>query len=407
MLSRWQHYARDHPHIVDAAVVFVVAAISLPGVTLSVPGAAEPSRTPGMLLTGAACLSLLGHRSHPKATAAVTVACTIALASLGYLLTPLLLAPAMTALFSLAMRSSYKTSGIFAAVTIAAVVPAAVLAGPGSETLALKVFGPAAWLLLGPALGLAARLRLAYAEAAHARAEYAERTRDEEARHRVAEERVRIARELHDVVAHHLALANAQAGAVAHLISTDPGKAGKIAADLTGTTSSALRELKATVGLLRQVGDPDTPLEPAPGLAQLSHLTGSFSSAGLSVTVTTSGEPQQLSPGADLAAFRIIQEALTNVTKHTSSREAQVRLRYSADRVGISITNDDEPAQGGEGAAASGYGIIGMRERAQSTGGWLRAGARPRGGFEVAAELPLRTRPPGEDMPITEGDQVP
>src|SRR5258708_23820422 len=130
-------------------------------------------------------------------------------------------------------------------------------------------------------IGITARLRSAYLEAANARAEYAERTREEEARHRVAEERMRIARELHDVAAHHLALANAQAGTIAHLMGTDPRRAQEMAGDLSGTISSALRELKATVGVLRQAGDPDAPLEPTPGLAQLPDLAASFRSAGL------------------------------------------------------------------------------------------------------------------------------
>ena len=393
MISRWQRYARDHPRAADVAAGLVLAGVSLPGVALSVHGTAGPPRVPGMLLTGAACASLLGHRGHPRAAGALTTTCTIAVASLGYVLTPLLLGPAIAGLFVLAIRAGQAVSNAFTAVTITAVVCAALIAGPADETLALKTVGPAAWLLLGPALGAAARLRLAYLNAAQARAEYAERTREEEARLRVAEERVRIARDLHDVVAHHLALANAQAGAVAHLMTTQPGQARKIASDLAGTTSSALRELKATVGLLRQASDPDAPLEPPPGLGRLPDLVASFQSVGLAVHVATEGEPRPLSAGVDLTAFRIVQEALTNVAKHAATAEAHVRLRYAGDRLAISVSNSDggqAPAARAEPGAGPGYGLIGMGERARSVGGRLRAGRRPAGGFEVATELPLQ-----------------
>jgi signal transduction histidine kinase len=377
----------------DAAAVILVAAISVPGTALSVQGASVPPRLPGLLLTGVACLALLGHRAWPRMTAVATVACAVAVTALGYTETPLLLAPAMVALFLLAIRDRQRTAGTLTLLAIAGVVSAALVTGPPGESLTLKVFGPAAWLLLGTALGTAAWLRQAFVDSAHARAEYAERTREEEARHRVAEERIRIARDLHDVVAHHLALANAQAGAVAHLIPGNPGQAAKLAADLTGTTSSALRELKATVGLLRQDGDLEATLEPPPGLARLPDLIGSFSSAGLTTTVATEGEARPISPGVDLTAFRIIAEALTNVAKHAPGSQARVHLGYGGDLLRITVTND-----GGTGPAlsggASGFGLIGMGERARSVGGRMTSGSRPGGGFVVTAELPLQPAPP-------------
>jgi signal transduction histidine kinase len=263
----------------------------------------------------------------------------------------------------------------------------------------MEIPGTIAWLLLPALLGGAARLRAAYLEAAHARAEYAERTREEEARRRVAGERMRIARELHDVIAHHLALANAQAGTVIYLMDTEPGKAREMAGDLNGTIVAALEELKTTVGLLRQADDPESPLEPAPGLAQLPALAASFGSAGLTVTITTEGDPQPLPAGTDLTAFRIITEALTNITKHAPGSQARVRLAYAGDRLGITVTNDSSgpPPAAAAVTPGSGYGLIGMRERALSAGGRLRAGHRPEGGFEVVTELPLHPGHPGED----------
>jgi signal transduction histidine kinase len=397
MVSRWQRYLRARPWVVDVSIALVSVFISFPGITVAVDGAPLPApRWPGFLITGIACAALAWARSRPRGTAAVTIACAIALAGLGYILSPLLLAPVMAALFFTALRTSPKNAYAYSVTAITVLVCTAVIASPDREPLAMEIIGTAAWLLLPVPLGITGRLRTAYTEAAHARAEYAERTREEEARHRVAAERMRIARELHDVIAHHLALANAQTGTMIYLMDTEPGSARKMAGDLNGTIVAALDELKSTVGLLRQVDDPESPLEPAPGLAQLPGLADSFGSAGLTVTVTTEGEPQPLPPGTDLTAYRIIQEALTNVTKHAITSHAHVRLAYADDRLGITVTNDSSAPPPAPAAAGPGYGLIGMRERVLSAGGRLRAGHRLGGGFEVSTELPLRPRRPDQ-----------
>ncbi|GAA3806251.1 hypothetical protein GCM10022403_045330 [Streptomyces coacervatus] len=259
--------------------------------------------------------------------------------------------------------------------------------------LVLELLGPAAWLLLPASLGTVTRLRAAHLDALQARAEHAERTQEEEALRRVTEERMRIARDLHDVVAHHLVLASLQAGALARQLPDRPVEAAHIATDLTCTTASALRELKYTVGLLRQDGDTDKPPEPTPGLAQLPELAASFENAGLVVTVTTEGEPGALSAGADLTAYRIVQEALTNVTKHAAAREAEVRLVYSRDRLTVTVADDGGGPPAVSAPPGGGYGVMGMRERVRSAGGRIRVGPRPRGGFEVVTELPLDPHP--------------
>jgi signal transduction histidine kinase len=337
------------------------------------------------------------RRSHPRAVIAVITGCAVGVAALGYLLTVLLLGPVMVALFALAFRTDRRTANTFALTTIGLLVVTAMAAGPAAEPLVLKTIAPAAWLLLPTSLGTVARMRSEYLEAAQTRAEQAERTREEVARHRVAEERMRIARELHDVVAHHLALANAQAGTAAHVVRNSPDQAQKMLAELTATTSSALRELKAAVGLLRQAGDQEAPLEPAPGLARLPALIGSLSAAGLDVTVTDQGTPRPLSPGVDLTAYRIVQEALTNVTKHADSKEARVELAYSHEWLTVTVTDRGGGPPCSPPPAGSGYGLIGMRERAHSVGGHLRTGPRPGGGFQVTAELPLPSHFPKED----------
>ncbi|MDO0913289.1 sensor histidine kinase [Streptomyces sp. DT2A-34] len=391
--DRLDEFAGRHPFVVDLALVMALMGCATLGSMLTLPGADPPDqdRTASVLL-GVACLALLRYRTHPRAAVVVNAACTTAVIGLGYLLTPLLLAPVMAALYWLATLTDRATTRAYGIATMVAVTIAAAISDSMDHvSLLLRTIGPFFWLLLPLAAGSMTRLRRAYLQAVQARAEHAERTREEEARLRVTEERMRIARELHDVVAHHLALANAQVGTAAHLALDNPPQTKKILTDLTGTTSSALRELKATLGLLRQNDDPaSAPLEPSPGLARLPELVSACRSAGLTVTVTTEGEPQSLSPGVDLTAFRIVQEALTNVTKHAAAEAAHVRFEYSGSRLMITVSNDGPAAPAySEAAQNRGFGVMGMRERARSVGGELCAGHRPEGGFEVSTALPL------------------
>ncbi|EGX60869.1 two-component sensor kinase [Streptomyces zinciresistens K42] len=398
--DRLEEFSDRHRVVVDVVVVLALMGCAALGGSLTMPGARPPDQgRAATVLMGVSCLALLRHRTRPRTALVVTALCTVAAVGAGYLLTPLLLAPVMAALYWLAAHTDDHTTRLFGVPTIAALTLAAVFADTmHSLSLPLRTIGPVFWLLLPLAAGRMTQLRRAYVTAVQARAEHAERTREEEARLRVTEERMRIARELHDVVAHHLALANAQAGTAAHLVGSSPEQAQRILTDLTGTTSSALRELKATLGLLRRNGETDSaPLEPAPGLHRLPELVASCASAGVGVTVSREGEPRPLSPGVDLTAFRIVQEALTNVTKHATTETAHVRLVYSGARLLISVTDDGPAAPAAcRLAPGGGFGVMGMRERAHSVGGALRAGPRPGGGFEVTTELPLQ---PHESAP--------
>ncbi|MEU1006319.1 sensor histidine kinase [Streptomyces tibetensis] len=393
--DRLEEFSARHVFLVDLAMVLALMGCTALGGTLTMPGADPPDHDKtATALMGVACLVLLKHRTHPRTAVVVAGTCTVAAVALGYLVTPLLLAPVMAALYWLAALTDRWPTRIHGLYTLLAVTLAAVFSGSMNHvSLLLRTIGPIFWLMLPLAAGKMTQLRRAYLQSLQARAEHAERTREEEARLRVTEERVRIARELHDVVAHHMALANAQAGTAAHLALTSPEQSRKILTDLTATTSSALRELKATLGLLRDNDDaPGSPgLEPSPGLARLPELVSACESAGLEVTVTTEGEPQPLSPGVDLTAYRIVQEALTNVTKHATAETAHVLLAYTGSRLLITVTNDgpSEPAV----ARGRGFGVMGMRERALSIGGELCAGPRPQGGFEVTTALPLQPSP--------------
>ncbi|MEE1766307.1 MULTISPECIES: sensor histidine kinase [unclassified Streptomyces] len=399
--DRLEEFSDRHHFLVDLVLVSALLGCASLGSALTLPGARPPDQdSVGMALMGVSCLALLKHRTHPRSALVVTAICTVVTVALGYLLTPLLLAPIMAALYWLASLTDRRTTRAYGCTTITAMTLAAVVSDSMDHlSLLLRTIGPVFWLLLPLVAGRGTQVRRAYLKSVQARAEHAERTREEEARLRVAEERMRIARDLHDVVAHHLALANAQAGTAAHLTRTDPEQAHRILTDLTATTSSALRELKGTVGVLRRPDDPEAPLAPTPGLHQLPELTAACESAGLTVAVTTEGTPGPLDPGVDLTAYRIVQEALTNVSKHAAVDAARVRLVYEDAHLTITVTDEGAPRPRSASEPGRGFGLIGMRERAQSVGGCLSAGHRPGGGFEVTTDLPLRPYHPRPTEP--------
>jgi signal transduction histidine kinase len=386
-------YAERYPRLTDAVIVLALLGGAVIGANLVGPGESRPQDVwLAEVVTGIACLALFRARERPRATVVVATVGAVVTGSLGFVLSPLLLAPLMVALYWLATATDSRTTWVYGGIATVLVVGTAV----GVELdamVALRAIGPALWLLLPLAMGSRTRLRHAWLEAVQARAEHAERTREEEARLRVTEERMRIARDLHDVVAHHMAVANAQAGTAAHLLESNPALTKKILTDLKATTSSVMLELRDTVGVLRHSGPEGESLEPAPGLARLPDLLEVCASAGLAVSLGVEGEPRDLPPGIDLTAYRIIQEALTNATKYSASATASLRLRYTSTRLTITVTNDtrtgDQPERG-----SPGYGIIGMRERAHAVGGDLRVSDSGDAGFELVTALPLQQHAP-------------
>ncbi|KUJ68203.1 histidine kinase [Streptomyces albus subsp. albus] len=204
-------------------------------------------------------------------------------------------------------------------------------------------------------------------------------------RRRADEERLRIARELHDVLAHSISVIHVQAGVGLALLDQQPEQARTALTTIKAASKEALGEVRQVLDTLRAPGS--APRSPAPGLDRLPELTEQAASAGLAVRVSTQGPRAALPPGADLAAFRIVQEALTNVVRHSGSRTARVRLRYTPRALELTV-DDDGPATG-TGDTGGGNGLIGMRERAAALGGTVDAGPRPDGGFRVRARLPV------------------
>ncbi|MCU1461813.1 MAG: two component system sensor kinase [Acidimicrobiales bacterium] len=201
-------------------------------------------------------------------------------------------------------------------------------------------------------------------------------------RRRMSEERLGIARDVHDVLAHNISMINVQAGVALHLFDERPEQARTALANIKDASREALHELRSALEVLRY-GDDRAVRAPAPGLAELDRLVDRVRAGGLDVRTETAGEPVALPASIDLAAYRIVQEALTNVTRHAQARAAVVRIRYG-DAMMIEVLDD-----GRGGTATAGNGIVGMRERAVALGGTLDAGPAPDGGFAVVAVLPV------------------
>ncbi|UYM05605.1 sensor histidine kinase [Solicola gregarius] len=377
----------------EGAIIATAFALCLLGGVVQIDDTLSAPPAAAYFIAVVSCAALPVRHWAPLAAMAATTVCGMLVAPLGLLLTPPIVAPAVITAYALAVRAERRVA-TRALLASAALLVATGLFGDLSWQDASRLGLVAACPLVAGVLGHSTQTRRAYLTAMEERARQAEKSRESEARQRVAEERVRIARELHDLVAHQITLANAQATVADHVFDARPEQTRKSLKELVETTSNALDDLRTTVGLLRQSGDAAAPAEPAPGLSRLPPLLESFRRAGLEVSVHQEGTVRPLPPGVDLTAYRIIQEALTNVTKHAGTGSAQVRLAWERDRVTITVADDGrdvptEPSTSAVSARPPGYGLIGMRERATAVGGDLSAGTRPGGGFLVSTHLPL------------------
>jgi signal transduction histidine kinase len=254
------------------------------------------------------------------------------------------------------------------------------LVGSEPEPGLAETVGLLAWLLVLSAIGEIARV-------SRERAAERTRSREEEALRRASEERLRIARELHDVLAHNISLINVQAGVALHLMDEQPEQARTALTAIKQASKDALGELRSVLEVLRRSGEAE-PRTPQPGLDGLDDLVSRAGAAGLAVTVEVDGIPRPLPAEVDLAAFRIVQEAVTNVARHAGQSAATVRVGYGEHDVTLQI---DDNGRGGTASAitGSGSGIAGMRERTAALGGRLEVGPRPGGGFRVRAQIPM------------------
>jgi signal transduction histidine kinase len=388
---RWRRIAASHPLLIDALVAVAITVASLLQGAQDVAGTGRQFDRTAITLTVLATLPSALRRRAPITVLLVCCAFWLWYARVGYF-------PAastygiLLAFYTVATVHPWWRVLACLAVCCAAWV-AGVTDGPSTlpAAVAQGIVVPAVvWRVADGAQRLAlGNRRLAAAGAALAR-------------QAVLDERVRIARELHDVVAHHMSVVAVQAGLARYVLRSDPDTADSALGTVLDTSAEALDELRRLLELLR-LGTPATGgmdvaapasadpsgYEPAPGLAYLPELFNRVRAAGVPVEVTVAGTPQPLPSGLELCAYRIVQESLTNVLKHAAPATVRIVLHYGGDELTVSVT-DDGRRSGGDRAPA-GNGLIGMRERAMMYGGTLHAAPRPGGGFEVRLALPLAT----------------
>jgi signal transduction histidine kinase len=423
----WWRWWRSPP-VRDAVLAVVVTAVLLAGTygeahpgqvtdRTQFPGHVAPHPPPAAyLLVVVACLALAWRRRWPVAVLVVSTAAVTAWTLLGYVNGAVLLAPTM-ALYAVATRVSVRRAIALGVATLAVLMTAT-----GTRNPFGRISGGGFYLI--PALvaaalfgGIALASRRDYIASIQARAE-------DTAQRRIDEERLRIARELHDVVAHTMATINVQAGAAIHVADERPGAAVDALRTIRGASKEGLRELRAILNVLRQADEADSTV-PAPGLAQIDDLIASARSAGLATTLTVTGNRRPLPPEVDLAAYRIVQESLTNVIRHAGPAAATVSIGYTGTELRIEVADTGRGVTGtkstgtkstgakntgakntgtestgtestGGESTGGGHGLAGMRERAASVDGSVEAGPGAGGGFLVAARLPLGRPPPAD-----------
>jgi signal transduction histidine kinase len=368
-MSRWRWRGRT----AEASLALAVGVVAVIGLIVQAGGISTGAEWTALVVVLASSAALYVRRRYPVPVGVVALA---AVSAYGVLLQQpgLIMLVFVVALYTVVDEGHLA---IAIGLGVASVVAFALADGYDRETSNGATFLHAGWLV-AVIVGVT-RNRRAYLAEAAARAHAAEQWVEEEARRRATEERLRIAREVHDVLGHHLSLINVQASAALH--RPDPERSEQALTAIKQASKETLRELRATLGVLRQDGE--APTAPAPGLAQVDDLVAAAQAAGLTVR-TELAEPRGLPAEVDLAAYRIVQEALTNVARHAAASGAVVRVRPDEGDLLVEI-EDDGTAVPGE----PGNGIRGMAERARALGGSLDTGLRPDGGFRVCARLPV------------------
>ena len=387
--------------LTDALIAAVVTAVDVGGSAAA--SAHHPHHALGAadyVLLAAGGVSLIARRRYPVGVLAVTLGSALAVAHLGNAGVAWL---ALIVAFFTAVQARRRAAAIASLVIgyLVSVWPPWLVGTSGhpSATSALT-------LLIGLLVLLSAAELI---RSGSQRAQALRRSREEELRRRASEDRMRMARDLHDVVAHNISVINVQANTALHLMDRQPQRAREALTTINEVSRQALTELRSVLGVLRSADEggagQDAPRAPTPSLDRVDELAATMRAAGLAVRVERHGSRIPLPGGADLAAYRIVQEALTNTARHSGRSAATVRITYREDGVEVEVDDDGGP-DGPASRPGGGHGIAGMTERAQAFGGWLQAGPRSGGGFRVQAWLPaepdghrtqpsLRSGPPG------------
>ncbi|MGH3320287.1 MAG: sensor histidine kinase [Streptosporangiaceae bacterium] len=374
----------------DAALAVFVALFQVRG-TILVAGneavvrpLAEPAYL-GYVLLALSGLALLVRRRWPIGVFVITAAISVAYYAAQYPDGPGWIA-LFVAVYTLAVHGDGHRSLKIIVVGMGCLAVAWLLTADLRPLInAGWVFFRMGGVVMAAALGESVRTRRVIAAEAQDRAARAERTKEEEARRRVDAERLRIAQEIHDTVAHAIAVINVQAGVTAHVLEKRPQQVREGLATIERTSARALHELRGTLGVLRD--NEDDRRGPPPGLGEIERLTEMAREAGIDVRVEASSPPRELPSAVDHAAYRILQESITNVIRHAGQARVTISIEHGPDDLEIRVADDGRgPSADGAGG---GNGIVGMRERSALLGGELTAGPRPGGGFQVLARLPL------------------
>jgi len=368
----------------DVLACVLTAVVQLGGSSGIAARHGQPVSVAGYLLLAAGPAALLVRRRFPVGVLWVTVAAAVTYVGIEQAGLPYF---ALLVAFVAAVVTGYRWAAISGlVVSYVGILWLPGLTGTGHFPSAAEALGVAAWhlTLLSGAEWYRSRRQRSLALA---------HSREEEELRRASEERLRIARDLHDVVAHSLSVINVQANTALHLLDQQPDRARSTLTVINDVSKQALVELRSVLGVLRQV-DEELPRSPAPSLARMGELISRATAAGIRVRVSEEGTRHPLPGHVDLAGYRILQEALTNSARHAAGSTVAVHLVYGPGDLVIQVDNDGAGRPQPDAAAnGSGSGITGMTERARSLGGTLRAGPRPGGGFRVRAWLPVREQP--------------
>jgi signal transduction histidine kinase len=380
-VARWRGVGRAV--VADVLPAVAVGAVMVLGSGPAARGEVPPRRPLDLLawvLMGVAASVLLGRRRWPLGVLAVTAGASVLYLVLGYPHGPILVAMSV-AMYSVAVRLPVGPSLVACGVTLVTVViPDMLVTDPDRLLIEVPLLLAVLSGLLLPAWAIGTVVRLGQ------EAEW--RAHQDETRQRAYQERLQIAREVHDVVGHSLAVINLRAGVALHVANRRPEQAEVALEAIKRSSKEALEELRGTVAVFRQPDNGGGLWRPAPGLGQLEALAAAMAEGGLPVQVAVTGQRAGLPAAVDLAAYRIVQESLTNVVRHAGPATATVRVSYQPDALVLEVADTG----GGRASAAArpaGHGIAGMRERAAAVGGTLEAGPNGDGGFRVRACLPL------------------
>ncbi|HZD67719.1 MAG TPA: sensor histidine kinase [Actinomycetes bacterium] len=384
----WGRLRRAPAPLVDALIAVAVAVANVIAVRVATEPGSRPLNAAAYALAVGYGALLLGRRRWPLG---VLLASTFALL-LYYSLDFPGVSPAFplaVALYTAAAAGHFRWGLLITAFyMIAGVFVTGVREGTPPGQVFASFLPQASLLVTLLLLGEAVRSRRAWMAEVRERLDRAAAEREREAQRRVEQERLRIARELHDVMAHTISVITVQAGMAAEVLADAPDAARQALGEIRAASREAMAELRATVGVLRDGDGQAAPRAPTPGLDQLDDLLEAVRRGGLRVETVVAGDPRPLPPAVDMTAYRILQESLTNVARHARATTATVAVRYEPGGVVLEVCDDGRGVEAEPGAGRRGFGLAGMAERAAAVGGRLEAGPLPAGGFRVWSSLP-------------------